>query len=84
MVSLIFTLSACVDEKIEPLENPQEPLENPQQDLFSIFYENDEYTILKRTNIYEGMIYNMMAYLFDEGDNLVSDHFGVLIDIEIL
>lgn len=58
---LILGLAACNNEKAIPLENPE-------PELFSIIYESDEYSILKRTVITD-QVYNMIAYYVGHGEN---------------
>ena len=46
MLVLLIGLSACDKEKAIPLENPE-------PELFSVLYESDEYSVLKRDIITE-------------------------------
>lgn len=58
---LLIGLVGCNNEKAIPLENPE-------LELFSVLYENDDYSILKRTVITD-QVYIMIAYYVGHGDN---------------
>ena len=59
LLLLSLGVSAC-GEKVQPLENPQE-------DLYSVIYESDDFSILKRIEIDEDAIYIMIGYEYGIG-----------------
>lgn len=67
IIILIF-LNGC--------ETP-EPLENPSPELFSDFYVDDEYMILKKTHIDPVAIYNAYAVILEtfDGDTCTVGHY---------
>ncbi len=65
MITLVsVTLYACQSVK---------PLENPEPELFSLFYEGSNFTILKRTDINEDIIYPSIAVIiFDDNNEMYA------------
>lgn len=75
-LGLLFTLTGCGETII--------PLENPEPQLFSEFYEGENFTILDRT-IIESNAYVSLGYGLDDGYMLGAYHisnYRVLYDEE--
>ena len=47
-------------------------LEDPHPELFSVFYEGDGYSILKRTEIDELQAYTLIAFHIDDGTDICT------------
>lgn len=61
---LAISISACNPKVV--------PMENPESELFSVFYEGEDYTILIRTNIDPDALYYAYARgIGNEKDNCV-------------
>ena len=62
LLFVLLLLAGCTEEI--------EPIENPIVEDFNIFYAEDEdFTIYRRTEIDDDVIYTMIGYQLDDGDS---------------